>query len=202
MSPRVSAAALMLVTAAALSQTPTPPPAPAGGGSQEYRLRGPIKITAERAELDHRQTALYRGNVKLTSPDLVLTGDRLELKQPVRGQFEALLTGRPARLTHHGVGQAPAVSAQARQIVYDTRTSVVNLTGGAQLERGADTVSSETIRYELAQRRNSASGAEGGQVQIVIEQPEGLKLPGEAAPAPAPVPEPARTPPPAAEPGE
>ena len=61
------------------------------------RLTGPIKITAERAELERREYALYRGRVKLVSQDLVLTGDRLELRQPAKGQFEARLTGTPAR---------------------------------------------------------------------------------------------------------
>jgi lipopolysaccharide export system protein LptA len=131
MFPRVSAAALMLVTAAALSQAPTPTPAPpaAKAAPKDPMLRGPVKITAERAELDQKRTALYRGNVRLTSPDLELTGDRLELKQPARGQFEALLTGRPARLKHAGAGAAPAVAAQANQITYDTRTGTVDLVG-------------------------------------------------------------------------
>src|SRR5689334_13275165 len=102
--------ALFCVTAAGVAAGPTRP-----------QVRGPIKITAERAELERREYALYRGHVRLTSADMVLTGDRLELRQPARGQYEARLTGAPARLDHAGDDKNPPVSASATQIVYDTR---------------------------------------------------------------------------------
>lgn len=175
---RASALLLALATlATATAQTPTaPPPAtrPAARPGTELRMpRGPIKITAERADLERREIALYRGNVKLTSAELELHGDRLELRQPVKGEFQAVLTGKPARLRHKGAADTPAVAASAGRIVYDTRTSLVEMSDGAQLERGSDTVSSDSISYNLAARRISAAGQGGKQVQIVIEPPAG-----------------------------
>lgn len=144
----------------------------------ETRLRGPIKITSQRAELEHREYALYRGNVRLVSEDIVLTGERLELRQPGKGQFEARLTGAPARLNHPGNDRGPPVSASAAQIVYDTRTATVDLSGGVQLERGTDQLSSANVRYNLAARRISASGSGDGQVHLTITPPrEDDKLP-------------------------
>lgn len=158
----------MTLTVAAAA--PSPPPR-AGKPAPDVRLTGPIKITAERAELERREYALYRGRVKLVSQDLVLTGDRLELRQPAAGQFEARLTGAPARLDHPGDAKGPPISASAAQIVYDTRNATVELSGGVQLARGTDQLTSSQVSYNLAARRISATGAGDGQVQITITPP-------------------------------
>lgn len=170
------ASALLLALAAVAASAQTPPPSPAQEPAQKPRAelslpRGPIKITAERADLERREMALYRGNVRLTSADIELSGDRLELRQPAKGQFTAVLTGQPARLRHRGAADVPPVSASAGRIVYDTRTALVEMSGGAQLERGSDTVASDSISYDLAARRISAKGLTGKQVEIVIQPP-------------------------------
>jgi lipopolysaccharide export system protein LptA len=172
MSRRASA---LVLICAAVTPLGAAKPAP------DVRLTGPIKITAERAELERREYAVYRGRVKLVSQDLVLTGDRLELRQPAKGQFEARLTGAPARLDHPGDAKGPPVSASAAQIVYDTRSATVELSGGVQLARGTDQLTSSQVRYNLAARRISATGSGEGQVQITITPPP----PKEEAPAPA-----------------
>jgi lipopolysaccharide export system protein LptA len=148
--------------------------AAAGQAEPELRLpKGPIKITAERADLERREVALYRGNVRLVSAEIELSGDRLELRQPAKGQYQARLTGRPARLKHMAVADAPPVAASAGEIVYDTRTALVEMSGGASLTRGTDVVSSDSIRYNLAARRISATGRGGKQVEITIQPPPG-----------------------------
>lgn len=178
----ISAAALALAASLAVAQAPapapvpppatTPPPATAKRPATSLRLpRGPIKITAERADLEQRETALYRGNVRLTAQGLELRGDRLELRQPAAGQFQATLTGKPARLHHAGEADVPPITASAGRIVYDTRLQLITMTGGVQLERGADSVRGESLRYDLASRRISASGTDSRQVQIVIQPP-------------------------------
>jgi lipopolysaccharide export system protein LptA len=166
------ASAALLALAASTLAAQAPPDAEPAPRSEVALPRGPIKITAERAELERRETALYRGNVKLVSEDLVMTGDRLELRQPVKGQFEARLTGTPARLTHTGESETPPVSASAETLRYDTQSGIVDLSGAAALERGGDAVSGHSIRYYVADRRISATGVDGGQVQIVIQPPE------------------------------
>lgn len=166
MRPRASLLALLLAVPVAAAQTAPKAPEP-------QRLRGPVKITAERADLEQREFALYRGNVKLTSSELELSGDRLELRQPSKGQFQARLTGKPAKLKHKAAGEAPAVDASAGQIDYDSRTAMVEMSGGARVDRGGDVVTSDSIRYNVAARRLSATSAKGSQVQIVIQPPPG-----------------------------
>jgi lipopolysaccharide export system protein LptA len=169
-------AALVSLAAAAAVQAQKPARA-----APAARLTGPLKITAERAELERREYALYRGRVRLVSQDMVLTGDRLELRQPDKGQFEARLTGAPARLDHAGDAKSPPLSASAAQIVYDTRTATVELSGGVQLARGTDQLTGGQVRYNLSARRISADGSGEGQVQLTITPPA-------AGDAPAPPP--------------
>jgi len=139
-------------------------------------LRGPVKITAERADLDRAQSALYRGNVRLTSAELELAGDRLELRQPAKGEFTVQLTGSPAHLHHAAVADAPEINATAPRIDYDTRSAQVIMSGGATIQRGTDQMSSDTIQYNVAARRISASGVGKGQVQMVVQPPPGTTI--------------------------
>jgi lipopolysaccharide export system protein LptA len=190
MSRRASALVLILAGVASLTGAAAAPspPARAGQSAPDVRLTGPIKITAERAELERREYALYRGRVKLVSEDMVLTGDRLELRQPARGEFEARLTGAPARLDHPGDDKNPPVSASAAQIIYDTRSATVDLSGGVQLARGTDQLSSGQVRYNLAARRITASGDASGQVHITIQPPQNDAPPAPPAPTQGPKP--------------
>jgi lipopolysaccharide transport protein LptA len=182
----VTLAAMVTLATAAAAQTQKTARTPA----PDLRLTGPLKITAERAELERHEYALYRGRVKLVSQDMVLTGDRLELRRPGKGQFEVRLTGAPARLDHAGNAQAPPVSASAAQIVYDTRTATVALSGGVQLARGGDQLSGSEVRYNLTARRISAAGAGADQVQLTITplapEPEAAPEPSPAAPKASP----------------
>ncbi|MGH8481771.1 MAG: lipopolysaccharide transport periplasmic protein LptA [Nevskiaceae bacterium] len=184
MSSGASALAALLTALASLATAAGAQAQKAMPTAASVRLSGPIKITAERAELERREYALYRGRVKLVSQDMVLTGDRLELRQPDKGQFEVRLTGKPARLDHAGDARGPPVSASAAQIVYDTRTSIVELSGGVQLARGADQLSGGQVSYNLAARRISANASGEGQVQLTITPPaQEAPLPEPPAPA-------------------
>ncbi|MBI3171589.1 MAG: lipopolysaccharide transport periplasmic protein LptA [Hydrocarboniphaga effusa] len=146
--------------------------------------KGPIKVTSQRADIDEQgKLMLYRGNVRLVSGTLELKGERLELRQPAPGQFEALLLGKPARLVQQGQNHAPSVSASATEIVYSTRAATLDLSGDATLSRGEDVLTGDRIRYDLASRRISASGTDGEQIKFVIQPPEDKKAPLDAKPA-------------------
>jgi lipopolysaccharide export system protein LptA len=177
MSRRIERALVALLLGMTLTGAAAPAP---------ERPRGPIKITAQRAELEHREYALYRGKVRMESQGIVLTGERLELRQPAKGQYQAKLTGAPAHLDHPGdANGGTPVSASAATIVYDTRTAVVDLSGGVQLARGEDQLSGTQVRYNVDARRITASGSGAGQVQITITPPP-PSPPAKEKPAPTP----------------
>ncbi|WP_169577445.1 lipopolysaccharide transport periplasmic protein LptA [Sinimarinibacterium sp. CAU 1509] len=161
------------------------------------RPTGPVTLTADRAEWVQGGTAQYSGNVSLSSENLQLRGSSMTVIQGAGNNFEAHITGSPARLNHRGTAGAEGltaqpVSAQAQQIDYDSRTGVVRLTGGAELTRGGDQINGEQIDYIVAQRRIRASGGDSGQVRIVIQPPEHDVAPEAETP---PIPSPDTTPP-------
>lgn len=166
--------------------------------NDSLRPSGPVTITADRAEWEQDGAMIYSGNVLLTSDTLKLVGDRLELRQFAGGEIEARIIGNPARMDHPGLveknGEAgPPVSAQAKTLTYDSRSSMVDLTGNSRLTRGQDAIDGEDIRYDVAARRIRAIGGQNGQVKIVIQPPP----PRSAAPAAGPRPATVRPAPPA-----
>ncbi|MDE2149660.1 MAG: lipopolysaccharide transport periplasmic protein LptA [Gammaproteobacteria bacterium] len=139
---------------------------------QVLRPSGPIEISADRAELSHGKTMIYLGDVKLRSDTLELDGARMQAQQSTDGQVHAVINGSPAELHHPGKGSDdPPVNAQARQLTYDSATSVVELTGDAVFSRGDNQVRGQDIRYNVSQRAVEAVGGAGGQVHIVIQPP-------------------------------
>lgn len=176
-------------------------PADAAASSERRaRLRpsGPVTVTADRAEWEKGGAMVYTGKVKLVSDDLELNGDRLELRQSSDGEFEARVSGAPALLDHAGVSAqegepALPVRARASTLIYDSREEVVEVAGNANLQRGTDEISGETIRYDVVRRRIQATGSEGGQVKIVIQPPQGGNA-GDGTPRRRPAPEAGRAP--------
>ena len=152
--------------------------APAGWGADPLRPAGPVTVTADHAEWQEGGVMRYRGSVLLHSQSLQLSGDTLELRQAANGEYQAIITGKPARLTHAAStdrnGKAlPAVTASAARLDYDSRSAVIDIAGGARMARGSDEISGEEIHYNARERRIQAAGGSGGQVKIVIQAPPG-----------------------------
>lgn len=136
----------------------------------DLKPTGPVTLTSDKAELVQGNAAVYTGNVVLTSDTLKLEGDRIELKQYPGGQYEAKITGGPARMNHAGNGvDNPAVAARAKTLNYDSRSGVLDLLSEAYVLRGSDEITGDTIKYDVNQRRIQASGGDGGQVKIIIQ---------------------------------
>ena len=150
--------------------------AKADAKADPLRPTGPVTVTADRAEFDKSGTMVYAGNVLLTSDNLKLSGDKLVLQQFPEGQYEAKISGNPAKLEHAGLPadngepQQP-VQAQAANLDYDTRSGIIDILGTARMTRGKDEINGENIRYNVAARRIEAAGGAGGQVKIVIQPP-------------------------------
>lgn len=150
----------------------------------DLKPSGPVTLTSDKAELVQGNSAIYTGNVVLSSDTLKLEGDRVELKQYGGGQYEAKITGGPAKMNHAGNGtDNPPVSAHAKTLNYDSRSGVLDLISDAYVMRGSDEITGDTIKYDVNQRRIQASGGTGGQVKIIL-QPSSSGEP--AAPAAAP----------------
>lgn len=147
----------------------------------QLRPTGPITVTANHAELVGGNEAIYVGNVKVRSNTVKMDGTRMEWRQKKSGQFIAHLTGHPAHLAHAATGpEDPAISARADTLIYDSANQILTLNGDAQLTRGANVVTGDTIRYDIAEKRVQAAGGHNGQVKMIIEPPPS-KAPSTAA---------------------
>jgi lipopolysaccharide export system protein LptA len=136
----------------------------------DLKPTGPVTLTSDKAELVQGNSAVYTGNVVLSSDTLKLEGDRVELKQYAGGQYEAKITGGPAKMNHAGNGaDNPPVSARAKTLNYDSRSGVLDLISDAYVMRGNDEITGDTIKYDVNQRRIQASGGTGGQVKIILQ---------------------------------
>lgn len=149
---------------------------------------GPVTITAASAEWEQGGNMVYTGNVLLSSENMQLRGDRLQIKPLTNNQYEAQITGNPATMHHDAIKNEkgdiePAVDARARILTYNSRDGSVAANGNAVLTRGTDEINGESIRYLLAERRIQALGGDGGQVRIVIQPPKSSDAaPADAAP--------------------
>lgn len=136
----------------------------------DLKPSGPVTLTSDKAELVQGNSAVYTGNVVLSSDTLKLEGDRVELKQYPGGQYEAKITGGPAKMNHVGNGpDNPPVSARAKTLNYDSRNGVLDLISDAFVMRGNDEITGDTIKYDVNERRIKASGGSGGQVKIILQ---------------------------------
>lgn len=145
------------------------------------RPTGPVTITADRAEWSKTGVMVYTGDVSLVSEKMKMSGNRLELTQFPDSQYTAKITGTQAHLEHAGEPNekgepTPTVTADASTLLYDSRTSVVDVIGNAKMTRGKDEVTGSNIRYNVAERRIQATGGDAGQVKIVIQPPPDKKL--------------------------
>lgn len=165
-------------------------PAKKNSNADAMRPTGPVTITADRAEWSKVGVMIYIGNVSLISDKLKMNGDRLELTQFPESQYTAKITGNPAHLDHAGEPNekgepTPNVTADAKTLNYDSRTSVVDVIDNAKMTRGKDEVTGSNIRYNVAERRIQATGGDGGQVKIVIQPPPDKKQQAQKAAADA-----------------
>ncbi len=171
----------------------------------DLKPTGPLTINANYLESRQGNSAIYSGKVTVDSDTLKMDGDRLELKRAADGQYTARITGAPAHMSHAGSGpDNPPMTAQAKVMTYDSRSSSVNLDGDAQMTKGDERTTAEKISYNFLEQRYQASGGgdgSGGRVQIVIPQVTAPAATTPQTPATAPTaPAPATAAPPQAKP--
>jgi lipopolysaccharide transport protein LptA len=142
--------------------------------AENFRPNGPVTVTADRAELENGHAVLYTGHVTLVSDTIKMQGDHLELHQLPGGHYQARITGAPAHLEHAGAGpDNPPVTAHANTLVYDSRSTEIELLGDAQFTRADNQINADTIRYNVADRRAQAEGGSHQAVMVFTPPPPG-----------------------------
>ncbi len=165
MARRASAALLLALAAAGSLGAATPP-------------REPVRVEADRAELDERRgVAVYTGAVRLRQGRLEARGERLTVHTDAEGRLtRAVVTGDPAtcRRAPASPGGHP-VECRARRLEYLPQREALVLTGAAVLRQGPNVFRSEHIAYDLAREvvRAEPKAHGGGRVRVTIEPRRG-----------------------------
>lgn len=152
------------------------PPVMAEKGDREK----PVNIEANTLKADDaKKIAIYEGKVILTQGTLMITADRLEVRQDDKGFSSGDADGKPAYFRQK-MDPKPGDKSEAGgeyaegwadRIEYDGRGDKLKLLGQARLKRGEEELRGNLITYdgstEYFQAQGSISGSPG-RVKAVI----------------------------------
>jgi len=134
----------------------------------------PVQVEADRMHMDDLQkVGVYEGNVILTQGTMMLTAERIEVRQDDRGFAYGEAAGNPVRFRQKMDGSEEYVEGWANRVEYDARSELVKLIGAARLKRGEEELRGNLITYnartEFYQAQGGASGEAKGRVRAVIK---------------------------------
>lgn len=154
----------------------------------------PLNVEADKMQYDDiKQINIFSGNVRLTKGTLVITGDRIIVRQDPEGFQHGTAYGNPATFRQKREGVDQYVEGCGLQLDYNGKTEVVHLRNQAQLKRfEADRLTDEVrgtlITYESLTEFFTVDGQTGakpgevpGRVKVVIQP----KVEADASKAPA-----------------
>ncbi|MBM4181174.1 MAG: lipopolysaccharide transport periplasmic protein LptA [Betaproteobacteria bacterium] len=131
----------------------------------------PIQIEADKLKVDDaRKTSVYEGHVVLTQGTLMITAQRVDIRQDDQGMTSGEAQGKPAyfrqRMDAKPGAKADAageyVEGWAERIEYDGRGDKLKLVGQARLLRGEDELRGNLITYDGVTGHYQAQGGVGG----------------------------------------
>jgi lipopolysaccharide export system protein LptA len=118
--------------------------------------------------------SVYRGNVKISHGELVLTGDEVTLEQSKDKVERLTVIGKPARY-NHVTEKGEAIQAESEHMVYIASQHKLIMTVNAKLLQPDHQVSSQIITYDTKNKivmagdksDSSSGGAGSGEKQRV-----------------------------------
>lgn len=148
----------------------------------------PVNVESDTLRVDDvKKTGIYEGNVVLTQGTLLLTADRIEVRQDERGFTSgvAIGTSKPVYFRQKQEGRDEYVEGTGSRLEYDATVETVKLSGSARLKRGEEEVRGNVITYDARSETYKAQGSspEGGagRVRAIIKPKQ--KDAGEKSPA-------------------
>jgi lipopolysaccharide export system protein LptA len=132
----------------------------------------PVNVEADSARMDEVQKlAIYEGHVVLTQGTLMITADRIDVRQDDQGFSSGKALGKPVYFRQKIEGRDEYAEGWAANLEYDGRAEKLKLSGQARLKRGEDDLRGNLITYdaktEYFQAQGSISGSPG-RVRAVI----------------------------------
>ena len=148
----------------------------------------PINVEADSVKVDDvKKVATYEGHVVMSQGTLMITADRVEVRQDSKGVVSGLATGNQAYFRQKMEASNEYAEGWAERIEYDGQGDKIKLLGQARLKRGIDELRGNMITYdsntEFFQAKGGSSGP-SGRVRAVIRPRHTADTPGTAS-APA-----------------
>ena len=144
----------------------------------------PINLEADSVRVeDAKKTAIYEGHVVMTQGTLMMTADRIDVRQDGQGFATGDASGKPVYFRQKMEGRDEFAEGWADRILYDGRADKLRLSGEARLKRGDEELRGNLIIYdarsEFYQAQGSSNGVRGRVRATILPKPAPAeKLPG------------------------
>lgn len=107
----------------------------------------PIAIEADQASLDQKnQTTSFSGNVIVKQGSLFIRAGQVRVSQDKQGNQTMNASGNPVQFGQK-LDNTQSIEGQGQNVEYASATGIVKLTGNAQVRRGNDIATGQTITY-------------------------------------------------------
>jgi lipopolysaccharide export system protein LptA len=139
--------------------------------------QGNMSVAADQAQatgLDFDNSRwVFRGNVKITMEQGLLTSDEAEVTFVKKLLAKALVNGKPAAFEQRIEKTGKLARGRAETIDYDVTKGVVRLSKNAWLSDGQNEIRGESLKYNVLAQSISADSSEQGsqRVHIIITPP-------------------------------
>jgi lipopolysaccharide transport protein LptA len=143
--------------------------------------QGSMSVAADQAQangLDFDNSRwVFRGNVKITMEQGLLTSDEAEVNFVKKLLSKAVVNGKPAAFEQRIEKTGKLARGHADTIDYDVTKGVVHLSKNAWLSDGQNEMRGESLKYNVVAQTISAEGPEQGsqRVHIIITPPANPK---------------------------
>ena len=110
-----------------------------------------IDLQADEASYNHKSgTSTYRGNVEITSDNITLKGDEVEVFTDEGNVTRVIATANPSRFTQRDGDNV--LEAEAQRIEYHLVKEIINLSGNVRILDKDKTFTGENIVYNVDKR--------------------------------------------------
>jgi lipopolysaccharide transport protein LptA len=143
--------------------------------------QGNMSVAADQAlatGLDFENSRwVFRGNVKITMDQGLLTSDEAEITFAKKLLSQAIVNGNPAAFEQRIAKTGKLAQGRADTIDYDVTKGVVHLSKNAWLSDGENEIRGESLKYNVLAQNIVAEASEQGsqRVHIIITPPANPK---------------------------
>jgi lipopolysaccharide transport protein LptA len=139
--------------------------------------QGNMSVSADQAQgtgLDFENSHwVFRGNVKITMDQGLLTSDEAEITFAKKLLSKAVVNGKPAAFEQRIAKTGKLAQGRAESIDYDVTKGLVHLSKNAWLSDGEREIQGESLKYNVLAQTIAAEASEQGsqRVHIIITPP-------------------------------